>query len=81
MAPSIILNGPSDWEEWMEIIKSMAIGADVWEYINPASDPPALEKPAVPADDAPAIRVILYRESAAIYYEKRKARRAIRMYI
>ena len=65
----------------MEIIKSIAIGSDVQEYIDLTTDPSILEKPKVPIDNASTIRVILYRESAAIYYKKRKALRAIRTHI
>jgi hypothetical protein len=31
---AIILNGPNDWDEWIGVIKSKAIGNKIWEYIN-----------------------------------------------
>jgi hypothetical protein len=47
----IILNGPTDWDEWIEIIKTKAIAATVWEYVNPCTAKDALsilEKPTFP---------------------------------
>ena len=34
---AIILNGPNDWDEWIGVIKSKAIGTKIWEYINPST--------------------------------------------
>ena len=34
---AIILNGPNDWDEWIGVIKSKAIGNKIWEYINPST--------------------------------------------
>jgi len=34
---AIILNGPNDWDEWVGVIKSKAIGNKIWEYINPST--------------------------------------------
>ncbi len=31
----VILNGPKDWDNWLEIIRTTAIGADIWSLINP----------------------------------------------
>ena len=31
----VILNGPKDWDDWLEIIRTTAIGADIWSLINP----------------------------------------------
>jgi hypothetical protein len=39
----VILNGKEDWDEWIELIKTAAIGAKIWEYVNPEApkkDPP-----------------------------------------
>src|SRR5215207_6212108 len=33
----IVLSSPNDWDEWIEIIKSKAIGGDVWDYMNPST--------------------------------------------
>jgi hypothetical protein len=34
---AIILNGPNDWDEWIGVVKSKAIGTKIWEYINPST--------------------------------------------
>ena len=31
----ITLNGPSDWDDWLAVIKTIAIGVEIWESINP----------------------------------------------
>ena len=42
----IILNGPNDWDEWLEIVKTKAKAGDVWEYANPENTTiPALAEP------------------------------------
>ena len=38
----IILNGPNDWDEWLEIVKTKAKAGDIWEYVN-------LENTIIPA--------------------------------
>lgn len=47
-----ILSGPSDWDEWIGIIRTNAIAADIWPYINPSvqddNEPPMLTKPKLP---------------------------------
>lgn len=46
---SITLNGPSDWDEWIEVVKTQALAGKVWEYIDPTKDEvPTLEEPALP---------------------------------
>ncbi len=31
----IILNGMKDWDDWIELIRTAALGADIWDLINP----------------------------------------------
>jgi hypothetical protein len=31
---SVIQNSPSDWDEWIEIIKTQALAGKAWEYLN-----------------------------------------------
>lgn len=33
---TVVLSSQFDWDEWFEIIKSIAIAYDVWEYIDPS---------------------------------------------
>jgi hypothetical protein len=48
-ATRVILTGTSDWEEWIEVIKSTAITGDIWEYVNPnVAVPPVLKAPIRP---------------------------------
>ena len=48
---AIILTAPSDWDEWIEIVKTKAIAGKIWEYVNPATEKaylPVLEEPVFP---------------------------------
>jgi len=33
---TVILSNPSDWDEWLEIVKTKAVGGEVWKFIDPA---------------------------------------------
>lgn len=33
---TVVLKTADDWDEWVEIIKSAAIGLEVWDLINPS---------------------------------------------
>jgi hypothetical protein len=47
----IILNGMKDWDDWIEIIHTTALGADIWVYINPNKEKdtvPTLIQPPKP---------------------------------
>jgi hypothetical protein len=49
MIPRLTLNGPSDWDEWIEAVKILALAGKVWDYIDPSKDEvPALEEPLPP---------------------------------
>jgi len=46
---SVTLNGPSDWDEWIEVVKTLALAGKVWDYVDPSKDEvPALEEPQPP---------------------------------
>jgi hypothetical protein len=46
---SVTLNGPSDWDEWLEVVKTQALAGKVWDYIDPSKDEvPTLEEPQPP---------------------------------
>ena len=32
---TIILNGSRDWDNWLEMVKSASLRADVWAFVNP----------------------------------------------
>jgi len=34
---SVILSGPTDWDEWIEIVKTKAMGNKIWEYVDPST--------------------------------------------
>ncbi|KAH8748497.1 hypothetical protein F5882DRAFT_311384, partial [Hyaloscypha sp. PMI_1271] len=47
----LVLEQSRDWEEWLEIIKTAALKADVWDYINPQTPRdllPTLQEPVRP---------------------------------
>lgn len=50
IAKTLILDTPKDWETWLFIVKTMAEGADVWEFINPELDtvPEVPPRPIIP---------------------------------
>jgi len=46
------LNGPNDWDEWLEVIETKAIGGQRWEFVNPETDKeelPELTKHTIPS--------------------------------
>jgi hypothetical protein len=48
---AIILNSPSDWEIWIDMIRNRAKITDVWKFIDPAvkkENLPTLTRPALP---------------------------------
>ena len=46
---SVTLNGLSDWDEWIEVVKTLALVGKVWDYVDPSKDEvPALEEPKPP---------------------------------
>ena len=51
---SVILDKPSDWDEWLFLIKEKAVTNDVWQYSNPTlrEEPTLPSKPTrpVPSD-------------------------------
>ena len=47
----IILTGPNDWGEWLEVIKTKAEAGKIWEYVDPSKakgDLKTLTRPEVP---------------------------------
>ena len=49
---AIILNSLNDWDEWLEVIKTKAVGGKIWKYIDLSMDKnalPTLEKPTIPS--------------------------------
>ena len=47
---TIILTGPNDWDEWLEVIKTKAEAGKIWEYVNPAitKELKVLTRPEIP---------------------------------
>ena len=33
--PTVILNTKADWGPWLFVISTMAVGGEIWEFINP----------------------------------------------
>ena len=31
----VMLSGPNDWDEWLEVIKAKAEAGKIWEFVNP----------------------------------------------
>ena len=46
---AVILTSQKNWNEWIEVIKSMMIASDIWNLVNPdTTNPPTLEEPQTP---------------------------------
>jgi hypothetical protein len=47
---TVILSSPSDWDEWLEIIKTKAVGGEVWKFVDPTEvkDKLPLTEPTIP---------------------------------
>jgi hypothetical protein len=43
---SVIMDGPADWDGWIEIVKTLVLASKVWDYVDLSEDEiPALEEP------------------------------------
>jgi hypothetical protein len=53
MAELAVLNGSSEYEKWIFIVRSCALGDNVWKYINPESTTKLLlpQKPILQLDE------------------------------
>jgi hypothetical protein len=48
---AIILNCSNDWDEWLEVVKTKAIGGKVWKFVDPSvskDELPVLMEPTLP---------------------------------
>jgi len=48
---SVILESPTDWDEWIEVIKLRTIAGKIWKFVDPYTrkeDLPALQAPDRP---------------------------------
>jgi len=46
---TVVLTSQKDWDEWVEIIKSIAIASNIWNLIDPnTANPLTLEEPPAP---------------------------------
>src|SRR5438034_1288944 len=41
---TIVLSSPSDWDEWLAVVKSKALTAEIWQCIDPPTDKQKLKK-------------------------------------
>src|SRR5438876_3333432 len=51
----ITLNGPSDWDDWLAIIKTITIGVEIWDSIDPSKPKTELKILKEPTCPTPAI--------------------------
>ena len=49
----VILSGSKDWDEWLELIKTAALKAKVWPYINPSTSRDSLPVLTAPIRPTP----------------------------
>ena len=58
---AVILVSQNDWDEWIEVIKTVAMSEDIWAYVDPDTpNPPPLKEPktAIPIDVNPKEKTI-----------------------
>jgi hypothetical protein len=48
---TIILSSPKDWDEWLEIRRTIAKKAQIWEFVDPNRAPTPFEAPIRPTPD------------------------------
>jgi hypothetical protein len=84
---NIILQGQSNWELWIFVVKQIAKAGDVWEYIDPDRLHRSLPKPEKPvwlaltvnADGLPVKptqqALLQYNQNSSIYYKEIKENR------
>jgi hypothetical protein len=49
----LVLEGQSNWELWIFVVKRIAEAGDVWEYVDPDQPHHPLHKPEKPVRPAP----------------------------
>ena len=57
---AIILSSPSDWDEWLEVLKTKAIGGKIWQFVDPS----------VPKESLPVLTELELPQPADINNEK-----------
>src|SRR5271163_4567557 len=48
---AIILSCSNDWDEWLEVVKTKAIGGKIWKFVDPSvskNELPVLTEPVLP---------------------------------
>ena len=48
---TIILTGPNDWDEWIEVVKTKAEAGRIWDYVDPSKskeEVKTLSRPEIP---------------------------------
>lgn len=87
----VILQGQSNWELWIFVVKRIAEAGDVWEYINPDQPHQSLHKPEKPIRPTPTVNadgtpptqptqhaLMQYNQDSSIYYKEIKEYRRLR---
>lgn len=86
----IILEGQSNWELWIFVVKRIAEAGDVWEYIDPNQPNQVLQKPEKPIRPTPTINadgsviqptqqaLMQYNHDCSIYFKEIKEYRRLR---
>jgi hypothetical protein len=87
----IILQGQSNWELWIFVVKRIAEAGDVWEYIDPNQLLTPLPKPEKPIRPTPTVNadgtapiqptqqaLTQYNQDCSIYYNEIKEYRRLK---
>jgi len=58
---SIVLKDDKDWDDWIEVIQSIAIVSKIWAYIDPTNtNLLLLEKPFIPIPQSVSPKATYY---------------------
>ena len=75
-----VLNGPGDWDEWLDTIQTAAKVANIWRYINPETQGnarPTLVEPVYPVPSEIKENAVQLQDLEPIEREELQARRRL----
>ncbi|OCL06556.1 hypothetical protein AOQ84DRAFT_390115 [Glonium stellatum] len=77
---TVILSSPSDWDEWIEVIKSIAMVGKVWKYVDPYTKREDLPSDG---DEKETFRILQeeYKEDRDLYENQQLAINLLRIQI
>ena len=72
---AVILKDHSNWDDWIELLKTACRPLEIWQYVNPdVAEPPTLPEPKMPEykEDMTAAEAAVYTIRGRIFEDDRK---------